>query len=407
MHEHLIVVGLGYGDEGKGTIVDHLCGPFGGRRGGHKPAAVVRFNGGAQAAHHVVQADGKEHRFAQIGSGAFHGVPTFLSRYMMVNPSAFIWEYKALQDMGVAPLTYVDPEALVTTPYHIEVNRHKAQRDGHGSCLGGIGATALFAILYPQDALRVKHLVHEIDTVPYVGKLEDWCNSITKKQPPKVPWKDFREFLTMVEVPNEPGEMTLRRFCRTGPVIFEGAQGVMLDEDFGFHPYTTWSKTTPTNARILLEEARQIASVRTIGVTRTYTTRHGPGPMPTENKDILHPEAHNTAGEFTGDMRQGALDIAGLEYAAKACGGIDEIALTHCDKSTRGMGIAYKINGHLWVPKLPESLEDQKALTVQMERAEPQWGLAGYNAATYLSAIAPITIRSLGPKTNDKMGIEP
>ena len=81
MREHVAVVDLGYGDAGKGTVVDALCaaGPV---------TAVIRFNGGAQAAHNVVTAGGRHHTFAQFGSGTLQGVPTHLSRFVVVDPLA-------------------------------------------------------------------------------------------------------------------------------------------------------------------------------------------------------------------------------------------------------------------------------------------------------------------------------
>ena len=136
-----LVAGLGFGDEGKGSIVDYLV-----RR--ENARTVVRFNGGAQAAHNVVTPEGAHHTFAQFGSGSFAGAETVLSKFVMVNPPALLKEAAALKGKGVEPQVYVDKAALVTTPFHVAVNRIKESRRGsgrHGSCGMGIFETFRFA----------------------------------------------------------------------------------------------------------------------------------------------------------------------------------------------------------------------------------------------------------------------
>ncbi len=155
---HVVVVDLGYGDAGKGTVVDWLCT----RRCGEEPVhAVVRFNGGAQAAHNVVTADGRHHSFAQFGSGTFTpGVRTHLSRHVLVDPLALIAEAGHLAALGVRDaldrLT-VDRSALVTTPYHRAANRARETARGagrHGSCGMGVGETMAYALAHGDEALR-------------------------------------------------------------------------------------------------------------------------------------------------------------------------------------------------------------------------------------------------------------
>jgi adenylosuccinate synthase len=90
----------------------------------------------------------------------------------------------------------------------------------------------------------------------------------------------------------------LSRLLSAGPVVFEGAQGVLLDEWRGFHPYTTWSTTTFANAETLLAEAGETA-VR-FGVVRCYLTRHGPAPFVTEDPTLELPEPHNRRGTWAG-----------------------------------------------------------------------------------------------------------
>ena len=149
MRGAIVVAGLGFGDEGKGTTVDWLV-----RR--HESALVVRYNGGAQAAHNVVLPDGRHHTFSQFGSGTLAGAETFLSRYMLVNPSAMLNEAAGLAGLGVVdPLSrvHVDEDALITTPFHIAANRAREQARGdgrHGSCGMGIRETILFPLVKPE-----------------------------------------------------------------------------------------------------------------------------------------------------------------------------------------------------------------------------------------------------------------
>ena len=132
---------LGYGDAGKGTVVDWLCSPaarVAGAPGRRAPHAVVRFNGGAQAAHNVVTADGRHHTFAQFGSGMFTpGVRTHLSRFVLVDPLALAAEAAHLASVGVAGpwdrLT-VDRDALLDDS--VPPGGQPGQGDGRGARAG-------------------------------------------------------------------------------------------------------------------------------------------------------------------------------------------------------------------------------------------------------------------------------
>ena len=149
-YRHYVVCGLGFGDEGKGSVTDFLCSS----RSRDPAHAVVRFNGGGQAGHNVVTADGRHHTFAQFGSGSFTpGVRTHLSRFMLVDPLALAAEAAHLIAAGVpgalGRLT-VDRDARLVTPYHQAANRARELargRDRHGSCGMGIGETARYANL--------------------------------------------------------------------------------------------------------------------------------------------------------------------------------------------------------------------------------------------------------------------
>ena len=115
-----VCIGLGFGDEGKGSWVDHLV-----RK--HEIRYVVRFNGGAQAAHHVVTPDGRMHVFAQFGSGSLvPGTKTMLSRFMLFEPLAFLSEASALEHIGVLnPMegVIISENAPVITPFNQLLNQ--------------------------------------------------------------------------------------------------------------------------------------------------------------------------------------------------------------------------------------------------------------------------------------------
>ncbi|HSD12859.1 MAG TPA: adenylosuccinate synthetase, partial [Patescibacteria group bacterium] len=152
--EAVIVTDLGFGDAGKGSIVDYLARTL-------RAHAVIRFNGGSQAAHNVVAPDGRHHTFSQFGSATFvDGVRTHLSRHMIVNPPAMLVEAEILRKKGVVDAfarTTISAEALVITPYQRAANRLReiARSDGrHGSCGHGIGETAADALTVGRSVVR-------------------------------------------------------------------------------------------------------------------------------------------------------------------------------------------------------------------------------------------------------------
>jgi adenylosuccinate synthase len=343
--EHTIVVDLGYGDAGKGATVDWLCASAPVRR---PAAAVVRFNGGAQAAHNVIAPDGGHHTFAQFGSGTLAGTPTFLSRFTMVEPLALVAEAEHLATLGVPqPLSLlaIDRRALLTTPYHRAVNRAAERARGagrHGSCGIGIGQTAVYALEHPEDAPRVGDCRAPALVTRKLRLLRDHATALIDgygESAHDLPPVDaclevYRAFADAVRFVDEGH---LRVLMRTGPVVFEGAQGVLLDEWHGFHPYTTWSTCTFANAETLMAEAGRSADALRLGVVRAYTTRHGPGPLVTEDAAlaVALPERHNLHGAWQGAFRMGHFDAVGHRYAIRAAGGVDALAVTHLDAASR------------------------------------------------------------------------
>lgn len=349
MSRHAVIVtDIGYGDAGKGTTVDYLV-----RQA--PSAAVIRHNGGAQAAHNVITPDGRHHTFSQFGSGSFvPGVQTYLSRHMLVNPLNMYPEAEHLIELGVPDVwsrTSVDRDALVITPWHSSANRLRELARGderHGSCGQGIGETMADSIEYPELALHVGDLqawnlsskLKEIREHKMAQLRQEFGAALDSKE-----WEAFadpalvnvlvRVYRAWTNRVTLVGGNYLRRLqSQYDLLVFEGAQGVLLDEWYGFHPYTTWSTTTHANALSLLSESHFDGRVTRYGVLRAYTTRHGAGPFVTEDPSLAIPlrERHNGLDDWQGAFRYGHLDLLAHRYALKVCGGADALAMTGLDR---------------------------------------------------------------------------
>ncbi|NMO00344.1 adenylosuccinate synthetase [Gordonia sp. TBRC 11910] len=404
----IIVIDLGFGDAGKGATVDYLCSPD----ADLNVSAVVRFNGGAQAAHNVV-VDGRHHTFSQFGSGTFSGVSTILSRYMLVEPFALAGEARQLEELGVPnplSLIHIDKRALVTTPFHIMMNRAKEDRRGdarHGSCGKGIGETVAFSLDFPDDALRVGDCAYPNIMRRKLTAMSDWCSPTVGWMMPSIDdiIDVYLEFAATVRM-SDDGD--LAEFANRGRLIFEGAQGVLLDEWRGFHPHTTWSTVEPSNARSMIRELGREPYV--LGVTRTYTTRHGAGPMPSERAelDAVLPEPHNGVGQYQGAFRVGDLDLVMLRYAVDVCDGVHGVAVTHLDAVGRAgvvdeyPGLGKRIALGRW-----QDLEYQQQLTDQLVEVVPVVGESSTDSDAVVALIEEATQASAvlvadGPDRSDR-----
>lgn len=349
MNNIKIIVDLGFGDSGKGATVDFLTRQI-------PNTLIVRYNGGPQCGHNVVT--GKiHHTFAQFGSGMF--VPqakTHLSKYMLIDPLSLISEAFALYDKNIKNImqrTYIDKNALVVTPFHKAANRLKEAARGkekHGSCGMGVGEVVGFEAQYGksliiEDLLDKQllcdklHRIQELELLevaPILGKikfdalLKYELDVLSSNILLKACHDRYLEFTQQVHIVSDM-QNVLKNIDQ---IIFEGAQGILLDELCGFEPHTTWSNTTDYNARLLLEEWKILDKPTVLGTTRTYMTRHGAGPLPTENKELKIPEAHNPYNRWQENFRIGYLDIPALLYSLK-CVKIDGLVVNHVDMLNR------------------------------------------------------------------------
>lgn len=322
-----VVIGGQFGDEGKGRLIDHYAASAGG------DCMVVRFNGGAQAGHSVVTPEGRRHVFSHIGSGAFAGAATFLSRFFVANPILFLKEWQALAELGVTPTVWIDPASPATTPYDMLINQiiEKARGAGrHGSCGIGFGET-LERQLDPAYALTVADLAD--------AALADRLNAIRRDYAParlarlglggsdvreaellqsdallERYIEDVRRFLDAVTVMSAPAAIQNRR------ILFEGAQGLLLDQQRGFFPYVTRSHTGLRNVLALASEWR-LTRLEVTYATRVYQTRHGAGPLPGELSEKPYPgvtDPTNIPNDYQGALRFAWLNLDSLGAAIAA-----------------------------------------------------------------------------------------
>jgi adenylosuccinate synthase len=403
---HVIVADLGYGDAGKGTVVDWLCAT--------RPVhAVVRFNGGAQAAHTVVLRDGRRHTFAQFGAGTFRsGVRTHLSRFVVVDPLALAAEADHLAAVGVPDaldrLT-VDGAALLATPYHRAANRARELargEDRHGSCGLGVGEAMAYALAHPDDAPRVAdcrspaRLARRLDLLR--DRLGDEVGPLAA--PPVADClAAFGAFAARVSIVDD-GQLGL--LLRAGTVVFEGAQGVLLDEWHGFHPYTTWSTTTFANAEKLLADAGMAGTATRLGVLRVMTTRHGPGPLVTEDPALPLTDSNNPTNRWQGRFRFGHFDAVAHAYAVDVAGGVDGLALNHVDAIRPGLRIC---RAYDWTDRLEPGpagdLDRQERLTRRLLTSRPVYdgpAVRDWPGAVEEALGVPVVLTSHGPTAEDK-----
>ncbi len=313
------VIGAQYGDEGKGLMVDALA---------RVDTLVVRYNGGAQAGHTVVVPGGRLHEFHHFGAGTFRGASTLLSRFFLVNPVLFKDEWETLADVvDVRPRrVFVDRLPHVSTPWDMMLNVALEQKRGdqrHGSCGVGINETVTRG---ESGCVLLAGELLGCDRSTLKGKLEAICNYACVRADRlgvMLPAEAFSHRLMERFIDDCEAFVTRTDsidgawlLSRTFDVLFEGAQGLRLDEQASDFPHVTRSRTGMPNILTLLSEARRPTEpIEAFYVTRCYTTRHGAGPLKGELPE--HPFGWtgyetNDANEHQGTLRYALLDTDAL-----------------------------------------------------------------------------------------------
>ena len=445
----ILIADLGFGDAGKGSIVDYLARAT-------QAHTVVRYNGGAQAAHNVVTPDGRHHTFAQFGSGTFvPGAQTYLSRFMMTHPLAMLAEERHLRALGVDDAfarVRIDRRALVTTPFQQSANRLKEMLRGgarHGSCGMGVGETMADWLAHGDDALFAGDLCARGRVVQKLRFLRDakWAEiesglagapaSDALAEELKV-FRDpgivdatadvFAYFAGLVDVVDDD---YLRQLAhQPGTILFEGAQGVLLDEWYGFFPYNSWSTLTFKNADTLLMEAGFDGETLKLGLIRGYATRHGAGPFVSEDAALTAAlqDSHNGDNPWQRQFRVGYLDFVALRYALRVTGHVDGLVVTNLDRMAampewrvceayahpgtppnidEFFAVENSLIRAIKVPADPTDLARQGELTRRLVEMQPVYSSCEKDNAAYLKRISqalglPVAITSSGPTAREK-----
>jgi adenylosuccinate synthase len=316
-----IVVGLGFGDEGKGLVTDWLCSPQ--KMMGSNPL-VIRYSGGQQCGHTVV-IDGKSHIHANFGSGTLRGIPSYFSEHCSFYMNTLVREHQHFVKHGVKPELYIHPLAIMTTPMDVAFGRIREKDHGHGSCGLGIGTTQMrhnsTHKLYAVDLLNIDILKQKMVSISqyylrqfeYLGSYiahNDYQEIIEEEMPNFIDacknWKDYINYLTKLE----------DLLDSQNHLIFEGSQGILLDKDHGIFPNVTYANTTSKNALEIIKRLG-LKFPHIYYVTRCYQTRHGNGWMSNRDEIKLINNENETCVENTwqGKFRTGELDYQLLNYA--------------------------------------------------------------------------------------------
>lgn len=345
-----VVLGLQWGDEGKGKIVDVLANNY---------PVVARFQGGPNAGHSI-HFEGKKFVLHTIPSGVFRdGSVNFIGNGVVIDPIIFKEECLAIEAMGVPvrERVVIADRAHLILPTHriIDAASEAAKGKGKiGSTLKGIGPTYMDKtgrnglrvgdILTPNFKERFQYLKNK--HIIYLKQYDFEYDASENEQK----WLDAIEYMKQFEIVD--GAYRVNGYLSGGKsVLAEGAQGTLLDVDFGSYPFVTSSSTACAGACTGLGVSPHCIG-KVYGVFKAYCTRVGSGPFPTELFDETGEELRQKGFEFgatTGRPRRtGWLDLPALKYAIMV-DGVDELIMMKADVldgfDTIKVAVAYEVGG--------------------------------------------------------------
>ena len=334
MGRNVVVIGTQWGDEGKGKIVDLLT---------EKVAAVVRFQGGHNAGHTLV-IDGKKTVLHLIPSGILHQeVQCLIGNGVVLAPDALLSEIRMLEDndVPVRERLRISPACPLILPYHVALDAAREEARGElkiGTTGRGIGPA--YEDKAARRGVRLGDLLYWQDFASKLAEVMDYQNFILKSYY-KVPEVDFQETLDhTLGIAEQIQPMVadivpiLHDLREAGDnILFEGAQGALLDIDLGTYPFVTSSNTTAGGTAVGSGFGPRYLDY-VLGITKAYSTRVGSGPFPTELFDDIGKrlgERGNEFGATTGRPRRcGWFDAVALRQASQI-NSISGLCLTKLD----------------------------------------------------------------------------
>ncbi|MCX7895330.1 MAG: adenylosuccinate synthase [Thermoanaerobaculum sp.] len=417
---NVVVVGGQWGDEGKGKVVDLLCPAF---------RHVVRFNGGNNAGHTVRFAD-RHFALHLIPSGILHETcQCFIGPGVVVDPLGLLREIEALETQGipVRHRLYLSPRAHLVLPHHRALDQARERAKGReriGTTGRGIGPT--YETRAARTGLRAGLARHPGRLRQHAEALTTELNrQLTTYPEAQLPSPD--ELLQALDCAERlshflaPVDQRLHRAWKQGEaILFEGAQGTLLDVDFGTYPFVTSSGCLAGFAAPAVGlPARAIDGV--LGVFKAYCTRVGAGPFPTEIPDALGEQIRRRGNEFgttTGRPRRTGWFDAVAGRAAVRWSGIEAIALTKLDVldslATVPVAVAYRLGDRV-MEELPDDAEELAQVQPVYEEL-PGWqtettGITDFSALparaqAYVHRLeellgVPIVLISTGPRREE------
>ena len=360
----VVVVGSQWGDEGKGKITDYLS---------SKADYVVRYQGGNNAGH-TIEFNGHKFALRLIPSGIFNAKTVVLGNGMVINPKALLEEMQYLNNASVKTDSIViSDRAHVTLPYHIEIDKIQEMRRGDnniGTTKKGIGPT--YVDKYARIGIRIGEF---IDEELFLKRLKE-VYPIKKAEYPELNFtveeifEEYKEYAKIIKPYVKDTGLLLDEAFRNGKnVLFEGAQGTMLDIDYGTYPFVTSSHP---GANGVCEGAGigPVCIDRCLGIVKAYTTRVGSGAFPTEIEgEIAHyiREAGHEYGTVTKRPRRIGWFDAVVVNQSRRMSGLTHISMMLLDVltgiETLKICVAYKLDGQV-IHALPSTISE-------LERVEP------------------------------------
>jgi adenylosuccinate synthase len=363
----VVVIGAQWGDEGKGKIVDYLA---------NEAQIIVRYAGGANAGHTIVTG-GEEYALHLIPSGILYPDKiVILGAGMVIDPVALFNELQMLQDRGIDTTgrVFISDRAHIVLPRYIQIDKERdaARKKPIGTTGRGIGIT--YSMKSDRDGIRIADLT-------WKEKMEELEKGDLDFLAP------YRERLLSMSI--DLSAYLMHR--KNSQVLFEGAQGTLLDLDLGTYPYVSSGMSCAAGAAVGgCVGPRAIDKV--LGVFKAYSTRVGNGPLPSEfdpdSEDELCRFVRDTGREYgvtTGRPRRcGYLDLVSLRYACLT-NSIDSLVMTHLDVYDAldeiKACVAYRIGGRI-VENFPASVADLTGARPVL-RSFPGWKQSLAGALTY------------------------